>query len=73
MIAPLLPKPEGLVTQLSGKVDYVMIDKMNYYYADQIYKRHKLEYAMTNNFFDRKKIELANAFAEEGTPYQLLF
>ena len=73
MIAPLLPKTEGLVTQLSGKVDYVLIDKMNYHYADRVYKRHKLEYAMTNNFFTRKKIELANAFAKEGIPYQLLF
>jgi len=73
MIAPLLPKPEGLVTQLGGKVDYVLIDRMNYHYADRVYKRHKLEYAMTNNFFTRKKMELANAFAEESVPYQLLF
>ena len=73
MIAPLLPNAESLVAQLSGKVDYVLIDKMNYHYADRIYKRHKLEYAMTNNFFNRKKIELANAFAKEGIRYQLLF
>jgi len=73
MIAPLLPKTEGLVTQLSGKVDYVLIDKMNYHHADRVYKRHKLEYAMTNDFFTRKKIVLANAFAKEGIPYQLLF
>ena len=29
MIAPLLPKAEGLAEQLSGKVDYVLVDKMN--------------------------------------------
>jgi len=73
MIAPMLPRAEGLVAQLSGKVDYMLIDKMNYHYADQVYRRHKLEYAMTNNFFTRKKIELANAFKKEGIPYQLLF
>ena len=73
MIAPLLPKAEGLVTKLSRKVDYVLIDKMNYHYADRVYKRHKLEYAMTNNFFTQKKIELANAFAKEVVPYELLF
>jgi DNA repair photolyase len=73
MIAPLLPKTEGLATQLSGKADYVLVDKMNYHYADRVYKRHRLEYAMTNNFFTRKKIELANAFEKEGIPYQLLF
>lgn len=73
MIAPLLPKAEDLVIHLSGKVDYVLIDKMNYHYADRTYKRHKLEYAMTNEFFSRKKTELANAFAKEGIPYQLIF
>ncbi|MDH5624093.1 MAG: radical SAM protein [Candidatus Bathyarchaeota archaeon] len=73
MIAPLLPKTEGLATQLGGKADYVLIDKMNYNYADRTYKRHRLEYAMTNNFFTQKKIELANAFEKEGIPYQLLF
>ncbi len=73
MTAPILPKAEGLVAQLSGKVDYVLIDRMNYHYADWVYRRYKLEYAMTNDFFTRKKIELANAFRKEGIPYQLLF
>jgi len=73
MIAPMLPKVEGLVAQLSGKVDYVLIDKMNYHYADRVYRRYELEYAMTNNFFTQKKIELANAFKKESIPYQLLF
>ncbi len=73
MIAPLLPETQSLATQLSGKVNYVLIDKMNYNYADRTYKKHRLEYAMTNNFFTQKKIELANAFEKEGIPYQLLF
>ena len=73
MVAPLLPKTEGLATQLSGKADYVLIDKMNYHYADRTYKRHRLEYAMTKNFFTGKKIELANEFEKEGIPNQLLF
>jgi len=73
MIAPMLPKAEGLVAQLSGKVDYVLIDKMNYHYADWVYRKNKLEYAMTNNFFTQKKVELANAFKKESISYQLLF
>ncbi len=73
MIAPLLPKIEGLVKLLSGKVDYVLIDKMNYHYADWVYRRYKLEYAITSNFFTQKKIELADAFKKKGTPCQLLF
>jgi len=73
MIAPLLPKAEGLAAQLSGRVEYVLIDKMNYHYADWVYRRYKLEYAANDNFFTRKKLELANAFKKEGIPYQLLF
>jgi DNA repair photolyase len=73
MIAPVLPKAEGLVEQLRGKVDYVLIDKMNYHYADWVYRKYRLEYAMNNNFFNHKKMELANALKREGITYQLLF
>ena len=73
MIAPMLPKAEGLANELRGKVDSVLIDRMNYHYADWVYRKHKLEHAMTENFFTQKKIELANAFRKEGIPYRLLF
>jgi len=73
MIAPILPKAEDLVERLSGKVDYVLIDRMNYHYADRMYRKHKLEYALTDNFFTKKKIELANTLEKEGIPYQSLF
>jgi len=73
MIAPLLPKAEGLVAQLTAKVDYVLVDRMNYHYADWVYRKSGLEYAMTDDFFSRKKMELANAFKKEKMPCQLLF
>jgi len=73
MIAPLLPETEGLVKQLDKKVDYVLIDRMNYHYADWVYKKHGLEYAMADNFFSKKKMELARALEKEEIPYQLLF
>jgi hypothetical protein len=73
MIAPMLPKAEGLANELRGKIDSVLIDRMNYPYADWVYRKHKLEHAMTENFFTQKKIELANAFRKEGIPYRLLF
>jgi len=38
MIAPLLPKAEGLVKEIVGKADYVLVDRMNYHYADWVYK-----------------------------------
>jgi DNA repair photolyase len=73
MIAPVLPQLEGLAELLSGKVDYVLIDRMNYHYADWVYRKHRLEYAMTDNFFSQKKLELADALEKEDIPYQLLF
>jgi uncharacterized protein (DUF1697 family) len=73
MIAPLLPRAEDLATQLTGKVDYVLVDKMNYHYADWVYSKNGLEYARKNEFFERKKMELVNAFKRENIACQLLF
>lgn len=73
MIAPLLPKAENLVAKLKGKVDHVLIDKMNYHYADWAYRAHKLEHAMTREFFDSKKMELAQRFEKEKIPCRLIF
>jgi len=66
MIAPLLPKAESLVTKLKGKVDYVIIDKMNYHYADWVYKKYQLEKIQNGN-------ELANLFKKENIPCQVVF
>ena len=73
MIAPLLPGAEELAALLSDKVDHVLIDRMNYHYADWVYKKYGLEYAKTEKFFAEKKKELTRAFERKGTPYQLLF
>jgi DNA repair photolyase len=73
MIAPVLPKAEGLADQLKEKVDHVLIDRMNYHYADWVYKKYGLESAMAESFFIEKKKELASAFEKEGMRYQLLF
>ena len=73
MIAPLLPKAESLAVQLNGKVDSVLIDRMNYHYADWVYKNHGLEYANTNSFFAEKKKELSKALRQNKISYQFLF
>jgi len=64
MIGPMLPRSEELVKKLVGKVNYVLIDRMNYHYADLVYKKHKLEYAMSNDYFNKKGRELAKHFEE---------
>lgn len=73
MIAPLLPKAEKLCQQLAEKVDYVLIDKMNYHYADWVYRTNGLDYALTPNFFTNTKTELVNAFTKQGILCQVLF
>lgn len=73
MIAPILPEAQALAEQLKGKVDYVLIDRMNYHYADKVYKKHDLEYALTPEFFTQNKMMLAEALEERGIPYRTLF
>jgi len=53
MIAPVLPGAEGLAGLLSGKVDYVMMDRMNYHYADRIYRTHGLEEYLSDDYYTR--------------------
>ncbi|MDH4300160.1 MAG: radical SAM protein, partial [Dehalococcoidia bacterium] len=64
---------EQLADQLSRKVDYVLVDRMNYHYADWVYREHRLEEAMSDDFFFSKGNELASAFAEQGIECRVLF
>ncbi len=73
MIAPILPKAEGLAEQLRGKVDYVLIDRMNYHYADWVYRKYNLNHAITEAFFAQKKTELAELFEKNEISCQVLF
>jgi DNA repair photolyase len=60
MIAPVLPGAEGLKELLKGKVDYTIIDCMNYHYADWVYRKYGLDYALTDDFCYRMSQELAS-------------
>jgi len=60
MIAPILPEAENLIRVLAGKVNYIIIDRMNYHYADRIYDKHGWNDKKTEGYFDiiRGKIAL---------------
>jgi DNA repair photolyase len=73
MVAPILPGAEGLVGALKGKVDHVILDRLNYHYADWAYKRYGLPWAREDGFFLQKGEELRAAFEREGIPCQVLF
>jgi hypothetical protein len=51
MIAPILPRSGGLIEKLSGKVDHVLIDRLNYSYANRIYEKNNLKWAQEDPFF----------------------
>jgi hypothetical protein len=73
MVAPILPGAEDLVSALKGKVEYVIVDRLNYHYADWAYKRYGMQWAMGDGFFSQKGEELRTAFESEGIPCQMVF
>jgi DNA repair photolyase len=73
MIAPMLPGAEGLVHLLDGKVDHVLIDKLNYHYADWAFKKHGMQWAADKDFILQKGEEISAAFEKQGIPCQKLF
>ncbi len=73
MVAPMLPGAEELASLLKGSVDHALIDRYNYHYADRVYKKHGMEWARDDEFFDQKGEELRAAFEKEGIPCRKLY
>ena len=73
MIAPLLPGAEKLPNELAGAVDYVLVDRLNYHYANRIYRKYNMEWAIEDRFFAEKGDELKKGFEQKGIPVQILF
>jgi DNA repair photolyase len=72
MIAPMLPKAEGLPALLKGKVDHILIDRMNYHYGDWVYKKNKLEAAMKDDFFIKTARQISSSCENEGIDCRVL-
>jgi len=66
MIAPMLPGADGLGEILAGKVDFVILDRMNYNYADWVYQKYGLADKMTDDYFERTRYELSSTFSQFG-------
>jgi DNA repair photolyase len=73
MIAPMLPGAESLLEQLTGKVDYVLIDKMNYSSASALYRKYHMEDKLTDAYFIRTAKEIASACTESGIRCNIVF
>lgn len=73
MIAPVLPGAEKLPEVLTGKIDYVLIDRLNYHYADWVYRKYGLEDKRGDEFFQKIGRELASRFGKLNIPSYLTF
>jgi DNA repair photolyase len=73
MIAPLLPGAEKLPELLKDNADHVLVDRLNYHYADAVYKKYGMQWAKDENFFRKIGDELKKTFEGNKIPCQVLF
>ncbi len=73
MIAPILPEAENLIRMLAGKVDYLILDRMNYCHADRIYERHGWQDRKTDEYFARVGRSMVQACAELGVECRVAY
>jgi DNA repair photolyase len=66
MIAPILPGAEELAGLLDGKIDNVILDRMNYHYADWVYRKYGLQDKLTDAYFRKVTNKLLADFAKLG-------
>jgi DNA repair photolyase len=66
MIAPILPEAENLVRNLVGKVNYIIIDRMNYHHADRIYDKYGWNDKNTDDYFYIIGSKIADECREQG-------
>lgn len=69
MIAPILPGAEDLPEALAGKIDRVLLDRMNYHHADWVYGKHGLEQMKTDAYFTQTEHALTKAFERLRIPH----
>lgn len=73
MIAPLLPKSDKLASLLAGKVDFVLVDRMNYDHAVWVYRKYGLNNALTDAFFYQTSSKIASDCSKHGIDCRVLF
>jgi len=73
MIAPILPGAEALPKELKGKADYVILDRLNYHYADRAYREYGMMKVVEADFFARQADNLKAEFKKSGIDCRVLF
>ena len=59
--------------RLAGKVDYILVDRMNYQHAIWVYKKYGLEDKLTDDFFYSTGHQLASEFRKLGIDCRLTY
>lgn len=74
-VGPLLPgNPQRLIQRLEGKVDEVLIDKMNYLPSVRgLYNQLGFQKEMTESFFRQQTERLIDELEARGMKYRVLF
>ena len=70
MIAPILPGAEGLIDHLAGKVDYLLADRMNYNYADWVYRKYGMTDKLSDEYFQGTFAEITAASKRLGIEFR---
>jgi len=73
MIAPVLPGAEALPEVLAGKVDHIIIDRMNYHYADWIYRKNKMENVLSDEYFRKVSDSITDVCKKSGITCEVVF
>jgi DNA repair photolyase len=73
MIAPLLPGAEDMMESLTGSVDYILVDRMNYHYADYIYRKNRLEEKRAEEYITRASLYIRSECDRLGIECTVLF
>jgi DNA repair photolyase len=73
MIAPILPGSDRLIEQLPGNVDHILIDRLNYSYANRIYTENNMGWAKEDTFLVQQAEKLREGFTRRNIPVQVLF
>ncbi len=74
-VGPLLPGgPEGIISALAGRVDKILVDRMNYLETViGVYRKLGLTEAATDEFFRRQAQRITREAAKRGLPCEVLF
>jgi DNA repair photolyase len=74
-VGPLLPGgPERIISALAGRVDKILVDRMNYLETViGVYRNFGLTEAATDEFFRRQAERIAREAARRGLPCEVLF